>query len=60
MYIVERVTGVNWHRVKGKWQIRLRKGGKRILTGFFDDEEAGARAYDAYVLSLSLCEPGFT
>jgi hypothetical protein len=54
------LIGVFWHRNKRTWEISLVKGGKRLVTGSFDDEEAAARAYDAYVSGLSLCISALT
>jgi hypothetical protein len=47
------VTGVQWVGKSGKWRIQLYQGGQQVATGLFDDEEAAARAYDAYVFSLT-------
>jgi hypothetical protein len=47
-------AGVSWNRRMGQWWAKLRLGGNLLVSSYFDDEEAAARAYDAYVLSLSL------
>ncbi len=44
--------GVTWHKRTGKWQARIYCNGKAILIGFFDDEKAAARSYDAKAKEL--------
>jgi len=42
--------GVSWHKIKGKWIARIRKDGKKIYGGYFDDEVDAATAVN------QLCE----
>jgi hypothetical protein len=39
--------GVNWHRKKGKWHVRISVEGTRIHLGYYDDLETAAQVYDA-------------
>jgi hypothetical protein len=39
-------------RRRGKWQAQIGCNGKKIFIGYFDDEEAAARAYDAKAAEL--------
>lgn len=38
--------GVSWHKQHDKWIARIGVNGKRIHSGYFDDEIEAARAYD--------------
>jgi hypothetical protein len=38
--------GVSWHKENSKWRAQIDIDGKRTRLGYFDDEEAAARAYD--------------
>ena len=38
--------GVSWNKSHSKWLARIRIDGKLTHLGYFDDEEAAARAYD--------------
>ena len=44
---------VAWSAAKRKWQVALRFGGRGHFVGYFDGEEAAARAYDAAILPLA-------
>jgi hypothetical protein len=44
--------GVTWFKKDKKWQARIVYKGKRIFIGYFDDEKAAARAYDAKAREL--------
>ena len=41
-----RYRGVSWYKRDGKWQAQLRVDGKEQHLGYFEDEEAAARAWD--------------
>ena len=38
------VKGAVWHKASGKWQARIRSGGKRIYLGLFEDLEMATLA----------------
>jgi hypothetical protein len=44
--------GVTWLKSEGKWQARIVCKGRAIFIGYFDDEKAAARAYDAKAAEL--------
>jgi hypothetical protein len=44
--------GVTWLKSEGKWQARIVCKGRAIFIGYFDDEKAAARAYDARAAEL--------
>ena len=44
--------GVMWLKKAGKWQARISCKGRSIVIGYFDDEKAAARAYDARAAEL--------
>jgi len=44
--------GVTWLKKAGKWQARIVCKGRAIVIGYFDDEKAAARAYDARASEL--------
>jgi len=44
--------GVNRSKNDKKWKARITCNGKQILIGYFDDEKAAARAYDAKAAEL--------
>ena len=44
--------GVMWLKKAGKWQARIGCKGRAIVIGYFDDEKAAARAYDARAAEL--------
>jgi len=44
--------GVSWSKRVGKWHVEIYYRGTKIFIGYFDDEEAAARAYDAKALEL--------
>ncbi|BDA43997.1 probable AP2-like ethylene-responsive transcription factor CRL5 [Coccomyxa sp. Obi] len=41
--------GVRWHERNGKWEARIfdSNSGKQVSLGYYDSEDAAARAYDA-------------
>jgi len=45
-------VGVRWHRPNQKWQARITSNGKTENLGYFDSEEAAARAFDKKATSL--------
>lgn len=47
-----RFKGVGWEKGRRKWQVRIKHQGKRIWLGYFDSEEAAAKAYDAKAREL--------
>ena len=44
--------GVSWHKASGKWEAQVKYQGKKHHLGYFDDEAAAARAYDAKAATL--------
>jgi hypothetical protein len=44
--------GVRWHERNLKWEARIFDGQKQVSLGYYDSEEAAARAYDAKALRL--------
>ena len=38
--------GVTWHKTVGMWEAQIRKDGKNIYLGCFQDKENAATAYD--------------
>jgi hypothetical protein len=44
--------GICWHKDYKKWMARISSPEGRITIGFFDSEEAGAQAYDAYAKQI--------
>jgi hypothetical protein len=48
--VTSQYRGVSWNKRAGKWQALLRREGKLQYLGYFSDEEAAARAYDAAAL----------
>lgn len=38
--------GVSWHKAKQKWQAQIMANGKAHHLGFFENEEAAAKAYN--------------
>ena len=44
--------GVMWDKRRSKWHAMIGHNGKKIFIGYFDDEEAAARAYDAKAKEL--------
>ena len=49
--------GVSWHKANKKWEVRIRVDGKTKSLGYFADEIAAARAYDAFVIAKKLNKP---
>jgi hypothetical protein len=47
-----RFQGVCWDSMENKWHAEIYLDGKRASSGFFDDEEAAARAYDEAAVRL--------
>lgn len=45
--------GVSWSKRKGRWLVQFRCHGRYHFVGYFADEEAAARAYDAAVLPVA-------
>ena len=41
-----RFKGVSWHKLKNKWQSRIRVNQKDLILGTFDDEVEAAKAYN--------------
>jgi hypothetical protein len=46
-----RFVGVSWDKREKKWYVRVTVKGKRKRIGYYDDETAAARAFDAYVIA---------
>jgi hypothetical protein len=44
--------GVCWHRARRRWRADIMRDGRSRTLGYFDDEEAAARAYDAAAREL--------
>jgi hypothetical protein len=44
--------GVSWYKRYSKWMARVKKNGKYVFLGYFDDEEAAAQAYDVKAREL--------
>lgn len=44
-----RYRGVTWAAGKRAWRVQMREAGRNVHIGYFDDEAAAARAYDASV-----------
>ena len=49
--------GVSWNKRDKKWQVSIRVDGKSKSLGYFFDEIAAARAYDAFVIAKKLNKP---
>ena len=47
-----RFKGVSFDRKRGKWQVRIRVGGRHRHLGYFDDEIEAAFAYDLAAVEL--------
>jgi len=47
-----RFKGLSWHKAYKKWEVKIKKNGKSISLGYFDDEEDAARCYDADAVSF--------
>ena len=43
---------MTWLKREGKWQARIVCEGRSMFIGYFADEEAAARAYDAKAAEL--------
>lgn len=48
-----RFKGVSWYGRYGKWKVAFNHDGKTHFVGYFTDEVAAARAYDAAILPLA-------
>ena len=46
-----RFVGVSWNKREKKWQVQVTDMGKKKFLGYYDDETAAARAFDAYVIA---------
>jgi hypothetical protein len=46
-----RFVGVCWNKRDKKWMVRATDKGKKKHIGYYDDETAAARAFDAYVVA---------
>ena len=46
-----RFLGVCWRKQTKKWEVRATDKGKQKHLGYYDDETAAARAFDAYVIA---------
>ena len=44
-----RFVGVSWYAASSKWRATVKVGGQRVHIGYYFDEEAAARAYNAHV-----------
>jgi hypothetical protein len=42
-----RFRGVSWYRNYARWVVKLTRGTRSIFIGYYDDELAAARAFDA-------------
>jgi hypothetical protein len=40
--------GVSWYSAKGCWRVQIMLAGRRVLVGYFEDEQEAARAAEAY------------
>lgn len=56
-----RYLGVGWHKARGKWWARIQSGDARKSLGYYDSEEAAARAYDkaAFERDPAFCRLNF-
>jgi hypothetical protein len=52
-----RYVGVCWHKGRQKWEAQITVRGVLQYLGLFDDEDDGARAYDAAVAAQNLRYP---
>ena len=52
-----RYRGVGWNKRGKKWQVRITVNGKMKSLGYFADEIAAARAYDAFVIAKKINKP---
>jgi hypothetical protein len=46
-----RFKGVSWYRRRNRWEASIKVHGRKRRIGYFDDEVAAARAYDAAAIA---------
>lgn len=44
--------GVSWNKTRKRWQAFIKKEGRSMFIGYFDDETTAAKAYDAKAIEL--------
>lgn len=47
---ISQFKGVSWHKLTGKWQVRICLNGKFLHIGLFNSEIDAAKAYDSAAL----------
>jgi hypothetical protein len=49
-----RFVGVSWNKQDKKWKVQVTDKGKNKFIGYYDDETAAARAFDAYAIAKKI------